>query len=117
MYTTTNESLSLNILSIFLWNIDGAFFKPNGITSHSKCHSRKKTVGQESGCIVTCQNPDLQSNLLNIVQSFIFPNKYSFVGISYPSSSVLSFNLFVVNHHPTFSSFLFTMFGKKVVDL
>ena len=37
LYTTTNKSLSLNILSIFLWNIDGVFFKPNGITSHSKC--------------------------------------------------------------------------------
>ena len=95
MYTATNKSLSQNILSIFLWNIDGAFFKPNSITSHSKCPSGQEKVVQGilSRCILTCQNPDLQSNLLNIVQSFIFPHKYSFVGISYPSSSILSFNL------------------------
>ena len=95
MYIATNKSLSLNILSIFLWNIDCAFFKPNDITSHSKCHSgqEKDVPGILSGCILTCQNLDLQSNLLNTVQSFIFPNKYPFVGISYPSSYVLSFNL------------------------
>ena len=46
MYSATNKSLSLNILSIFLWNIDGAFFKPNGITSHSKCPSRQEKVVQ-----------------------------------------------------------------------
>ena len=59
-------------------------FKPNGITSHSKCPSRQEKVVQGilSGCILTCQKPDLKSNLLNIVQSFIFPNKYSFVAMT-----------------------------------
>ena len=53
----------------------------------------KDVQGILSRCILTYQNPDLQSNLLNIVQYFISPNKHSLVGISYPSSSVLSFNL------------------------
>ena len=91
----TNESLSQKILSIFFLNINGAFFKPNDITSHSKCLSGQEKVvqGMLSRCMLTCQNHDLQSNLINVVQSFIFHNKYFFVGISYPSSSILSFNL------------------------
>ncbi|GJR13841.1 hypothetical protein Tco_0796493 [Tanacetum coccineum] len=35
MYTAMNDSVPLKHLSIFLWNTAGAFFRPNGMTSHS----------------------------------------------------------------------------------
>ncbi|GJS71692.1 hypothetical protein Tco_0704533 [Tanacetum coccineum] len=35
IYTTMNDYVPLKHLSIFLWNTAGAFFRPNGITSHS----------------------------------------------------------------------------------
>ena len=100
----TKESYSLNILSIFLLNIEDAFFKPNGITSHSKCPSGHEKVVQGL-CILTCQNPDLLSNLLNTLQFLIFPSKYSLVGISYPSSSVLSYLLGKIKICNIFSKF------------
>ncbi|GJS41513.1 putative reverse transcriptase domain-containing protein [Tanacetum coccineum] len=50
MYTAMNVSIPLKHLSIFLWKIAGAFFRPKGITNHSynppKRHFEQRDNGE-----------------------------------------------------------------------